>query len=211
MAALDRILASNAQWAADVAKHESMFFKQSAQGQTPHTLWIGCADSRVPESVVTGSKPGDIFVHRNIANQFHVDDGNALAVLRYAVEHLNVEHVVVVGHTSCGGAGACLAAAQSPTFSSNGPIATIPTLPADADLNKWLDPLTRLAASLKLAPDQGDAVNILVEANVKKQVDNLAKTEIMRNAWAKGQKLSVHGWVYELGTGLLKDLNVSRA
>ncbi|CAL1697430.1 unnamed protein product [Somion occarium] len=112
-AVLSRLLAQNAQWASDVDLAESGFFQQSAQGQAPKVLWIGCADSRVPESVVLAAKPGDIFVHRNVANQVHLHDDNVLSVIQYAVDAVGVEHIIIAGHTNCGGAAACHAAAQS--------------------------------------------------------------------------------------------------
>jgi len=215
MSVVNRLFAANAQWAADVAKHEPGFFKESAKGQAPHTLWIGCADSRVPETVITGARPGDIFVNRNVANQFNPEDTNVLAVLRYAVDYLGVEHVAIVGHTSCGGANASLAAALSGAANQDGPIATIPSEPADSDLNRWLEPLTRIATSLPLSSlPKDEALQLVVEANVKTQVEKLANSEVIRNAWTqgtpKGQKVWIHGWVYDLSTGLLRDLNISR-
>ncbi|KAJ2920895.1 hypothetical protein H1R20_g2157, partial [Candolleomyces eurysporus] len=212
---IQRMLTANAQWAEDVQKAEPSFFEQSAKGQAPHTLWIGCADSRVPDSIITGSKPGEIFVHRNIANQLKLDDYNALSVLRYAVDYLGVEHVVIVGHTECGGAAACLGASQNPSLDLKNAIATVPSLPADSSLNRWLEPLTRLAASLGLSstPHQ-EALPVVVEENVKMQVDMLAKTVTINDAWTKGtpkgQQVWIHGWVYDIATGKLKDLNVSR-
>jgi carbonic anhydrase len=210
-----RLLAANAQWARDVAKSEPNFFQESAKGQSPHTLWIGCADSRVPDSVITAARPGEIFVHRNIANQLHLDDHNVLSVLRYAVDNLGVQHVIIVGHTECGGAAACLGAAQSPGLSLDGPISTLSNLPVEAALNRWLEPLTRIAASLQVSSvPHAEALPLVVEENVKAQVENLAKTQTITDAWTrgtpKGQEVWIHGWVYELSTGLLKDLNVSR-
>ncbi|OCH91078.1 carbonic anhydrase [Obba rivulosa] len=190
---LASLLANNKQWAADVQKAEPGFFEQCTKGQAPKVLWIGCADSRVPESVVTASRPGDIFVHRNIANQIHPDDDSALAVLTYAVEHLGVTHVVIVGHTQCGGAAACHAAAQSPPS---------PSAP-DTPLGRWLAPLTDLAREGKMGPEE------LVEANVRAQVRNVVETAVMQGAWEKGRDVWVHGWVYEIEKGELRDLGVS--
>ncbi|CAA7271569.1 unnamed protein product [Cyclocybe aegerita] len=210
-----RMLTANAQWAEDVAKAEPGFFEQSVKGQSPHTLWIGCADSRVPDSVITGARPGEIFVHRNIANQLHLDDHNVLSVLRYAVDYLGVEHVVIVGHTECGGAAACLGAAQSPDLSLDGPIATVTSLPVESALNRWLEPFTRHVASLKLSSTpHAEALPVVVEENVKRQVENLAKTITISEAWnkgtRKGQDVWIHGWVYDLATGKLKDLEISQ-
>ncbi|KAF8637395.1 hypothetical protein AX17_002890 [Amanita inopinata Kibby_2008] len=209
---LQRLFSANAQWAQDVGKVEPDFFQSSAKTQTPHTLWIGCSDSRVPESVITNSRPGDIFVHRNIANQLHLDDKNLLSVLAYAVDHVGVEHVVIVGHTECGGAAASLAAAQSPGYNENGPSQTLSDLPATAPLNHWLASLTELAASLNITTlPKSEALSIVVEENVKRQVEKLCQTETIRGAWSReGRNVWVHGWVYELAAGTLKDLNVSK-
>ncbi|OCH83839.1 carbonic anhydrase [Obba rivulosa] len=190
---LASLLANNKQWAADVHKAEPGFFEQCAKGQAPKVLWIGCADSRVPESVVTASRPGDIFVHRNIANQFHLDDDSALAVLTYAVEHVGVTHVIIVGHSQCGGAAACHAAAQSPA----------PASAPDAPLGRWLEPLTNLARDGNLGLEE------LVEENVRVQVRHIVESAVMRGAWEKGRDVWVHGWVYEIEKGMLRDLDVS--
>ncbi|KII91850.1 hypothetical protein PLICRDRAFT_105538 [Plicaturopsis crispa FD-325 SS-3] len=207
---LARLLSSNFQWAEDVADQEPEFFAQTAKGQSPKVLWIGCADSRVPETVITASKPGDIFVHRNIANQFRLDDESAQSILAYAVDHVGVEHVIVVGHTGCGGASACFAACGSvDTTGPPAPIVTIPSVPADAPLNTWLAPLTFLAATL---PPQRQSLDALVEENVKAQVATLTQAETIANVWADdqgGKKVWVHGWVYDLATGRLKDLEVT--
>ncbi|KAF4576711.1 Carbonic anhydrase [Pleurotus pulmonarius] len=210
---LSQLLTANEQWAQDVDHAEPEFFKQCAAGQSPTVLWIGCADSRVPESVVTGARPGEIFVHRNIANQFHPDDDSAQAVLTYAVDHLGVEHVVVVGHTECGGAAACFQAACA-VGTRPGPVITVPTSPPDAAINKWLAPMTSLAASLHLSTaPASEAVPILVEENVKMQVKNLSKTSTITAAWAnkspKGKEVWVHGWVYDIAAGKLRDLGIS--
>ncbi|KAH9851190.1 carbonic anhydrase [Lenzites betulinus] len=193
---LARLLSNNAQWAEDVERAEPGFFAESAKGQTPKVLYFGCSDSRVPESVVTASKPGDIFVHRNIANQFHPSDDSALAVLTYAVVHVGVQHVIIVGHTNCGGAAACHAAAQA----NPAPAEDAPP-PADP-LGRWLAPLTELAR-------EHEDLTALVEANVRAQVEHIAESDVMKGVWAQGKEVQVHGWVYELETGLLRDLGVS--
>ncbi|KAI0769280.1 carbonic anhydrase [Trametes elegans] len=192
---LARLLSNNAQWASDVDKAEPGFFAETAKGQAPKVLWIGCSDSRVPESVVTASKPGDIFVHRNIANQFHPDDDSALSVLTYAVAHVGVTHVLLVGHTSCGGAQACHAAAHSADGHGH-------EHGAEDALGRWLGPLTALAR-------EHEDLTALVEANVRAQVANIAATDVVRAAWAQGKDVQVHGWVYDLETGRLRDLGVS--
>jgi len=213
---LKRFFALNSEWSKRVEEQEPTFFKESAQGQSPQVLWIGCADSRVPESVITAVRPGEIFVHRNIANQFHLEDTSAQAVLSYAVDHLGVEHVVVVGHTECGGAAACFGAACSPSFSAaDETCIVIPGTTPDHSLNQWLTPLTKLVGSLKLSSvPKSEAMPLVVDENVKMQVDNLAQSQVITNAWAHksraGKEVFIHGWVYDLATGQLRDLNVSR-
>ncbi|OAX38208.1 carbonic anhydrase [Rhizopogon vinicolor AM-OR11-026] len=203
------LLNANQQWAQSVIQDRPEFFAQSATGQSPKILWIGCSDSRVPESVITASKPGDIFVHRNIANQFHLHDDSALSVLTYAVKAVGVEHVVLVGHTNCGGAAACLQAAKdADAAASTGTGASQP----DTPLTRWLNPLTKLVQSLDLsACSASEALNKVVEANIIMQVDNLCKAEPITAAWADPQakQVTVHGWVYDLAEGRIKEL-VSR-
>jgi len=195
-----QLQAANDEWRNAVLQVSPDFFERSAKGQTPKVLWFGCADSRVPESVVLAAKPGDLFVHRNIANQFHPNDDSALSVLTYAVEHLGVQHVVVAGHTQCGGCvGAWNASGKPP--------------PADPDvpLIRWLTPLVKLADSLGLASKpQAEAVDILVRESVKRQVENVVHTNIIQSAWADKKDVRVHGLVYELETGKLKDLGITR-
>lgn len=160
---------------------------------SPQVLWIGCADSRVPESVLTVSKPGDIFVHRNVANQFNLEDDNALAVLTYAVHHVGVSHVVLVGHTQCGGAAACFAAAN----------ASPPAGPPSTPLDRWLAPLVAIAKEKRCSAAD------LVELNVRANVANIVASDVMKSAWAKGKDVQVHGWVYEIEKGRLKDLRIT--
>jgi len=199
-----RLLDNNATWASDVSHAEPTFFPESAKGQSPKLLWIGCADSRVPESVVVACKPGEIFVHRNIANQFHPQDDNVLSVLTYAVEALHIDHIVVAGHTYCGGATHCYNdASASPE----------PAAAASTPLARWLSPLTDLArqqqASASEQANRENAIRALIEKNVEMQVENVARTSIVREAWKKGRDIHVHGWVYELENGRLRDLEVS--
>ncbi|KAG8849567.1 hypothetical protein FRB96_000717 [Tulasnella sp. 330] len=196
---LQRMFSANAQWAEDVNKERPDFFKATAEGQSPKLLWIGCADSRVPESIVMAAKPGDIFVHRNIANQFQLNDDSALSVLAYAVEFLHVENVAVVGHTHCGGAAACLDNAKKP----KGP-------PSEVPLWRWLDSMTDLARQPKVVGAQGDhALAVLIEENVKAQVANVLKTETIQEAWRAGKKVVVHGWIYDIEKGQIRDLGIS--
>jgi len=208
---LARFLSSNAQWADDVESAHPKFFADSAKGQSPKVLWIGCADSRVPESVIVGCKPGDIFVHRNIANQFHLNDDSAHAVLAYAVNVLGVEHVVVVGHTNCGGVLGAFEAAKAAATNAE-----------DTALTRWLSPLVNLSKEHMhtLPEDKSAALRVLVEENVKAQVENIAANPVITTAWekyekegenGKQKKVFVHGWVYGLEDGRLRDLGVSHA
>jgi len=196
---LSQLQAANDEWRNAVTQVSPDFFQNSTKGQTPKALWIGCADSRVPESVVLAAKPGDLFVHRNIANQFHPNDDSALSVLTYAIEPLGVKHVIVAGHTQCGG---CVGAWNH----CANPPANVP----DAPLVRWLTPLIKLADSLGLgSKPQAEAVDVLVRASVKKQVENVVQTDIIQRAWAENKDVRVHGWVYELETGKLKDLGIT--
>jgi carbonic anhydrase len=188
------LLENNKKWAKAVVEADPDFFVRSAEGQSPQVLWIGCSDSRVPGAVVTASKPGDIFLHRNIANQVHLHDDNVLSVVDYAVAHLKVKHVIVVGHSECGGAKHCLEAAQDPC-----------PPPQDTPLHRWLEPLTNLARSLGLGsdPPPEGALSILVKENVIRQVQNLTETETIKHAWDECKDVWIHGLVYDLSTGLL--------
>ncbi|EKM82555.1 hypothetical protein AGABI1DRAFT_111160 [Agaricus bisporus var. burnettii JB137-S8] len=210
MSTAQSLLHSNAQWAQEVQSSDPDFCRNSAKGQSPHTLWIGCADSRVPESVITAVMPGAIFTHRNIANQFHPDDNNVLSVLEFAVNYLKVKNVVIVGHSECGGAAACLGAVQRENFDPED-FVTMPGTPADAPLNRWLKPLTRLAATLGVSTTPPKvALPVVIEESVKRQVENVCESEVIVGAWTKGQEVHVHGWVYELAEGRLRDLGISR-
>lgn len=198
-AELARFFHTNRQWAEKVSSVEPDFFQESAKRQTPKVLWFGCADSRVPESVVLAVKPGEVFVHRNIANQFHLHDDSALSVLTFAVQNLGVQHVVVVGHTQCGGVrGAYGLACNHPG----------PAL-GESPLGRWLTPLVDLAASEGI-PALGEEQGLpkLTVASVTQQVKNIASTNVVKDTWAKGIPLSIHGWVYHLETGKLEDLGI---
>ncbi|KAI0319581.1 carbonic anhydrase [Amylostereum chailletii] len=228
-----RLINANSHWAKAVDNAQPRFFQDMAKGQAPKVLWIGCSDSRVPESVVTASKPGDIFVHRNIANQFRLDDDNAVSALTYAIDQLGVEHVVVVGHTQCGGATTCYnaaleaAAGQIRHTGSPGPSSRLQTLsslpltvtPApDTPLGRWLAPLTAMATELgagtaEHAQDPQSALTMLVQANIVKQVENLCLADPVRNVWegrVAERRVWVHGLLYEVESGMLRDLGVTR-
>ncbi|KAG8906516.1 hypothetical protein FRB99_006736 [Tulasnella sp. 403] len=196
---LQRMFSANAQWANDVLEHDPDFFAESAKGQSPKLLWIGCADSRVPESIIMAARPGDIFVHRNIANQFHLHDDSAQAVLSYAVNNLGVDNVAVVGHTFCGGAAACVKAASEP-----------PSDAVSTSLSRWLDPMVEHARHLNVAALPPDvALSLLVQENVKTQVANVIRTDTIRNAWREGRNVVVYGWLYEIEKGQIRDLGIA--
>ncbi|KAF8124303.1 carbonic anhydrase [Boletus edulis] len=198
------LLDGNAKWADAVDRADPGFFQHSAKGQSPKILWFGCSDSRVPESVITGARPGDIFVHRNVANQCHPDDDSALAVLSYAVGTVGVEHVIVAGHTCCGGAAACYEAVAARS-------ATATKSEIKTPLTRWLTPLMELIASLDLASaPAGGALDLIVHENVKRQVEHVCATEAIQQAWAAGKQVSVHGWVYDVASGRIRDVGVSR-
>lgn len=190
-----KLLEGNEKFVADALKTDPDYFANLAKGQTPPVLWIGCADSRVPANQITNTKPGEIFVHRNIANMVIHTDMNMLSVLDYAVNVLKVKHVIVTGHYGCGGV---IAAMTSKEFGL---------------IDNWLrhikDVYRLHADELVAIEDEQQRTNRLVELNVVENVYNLCKTTIVQNAWAKGQDLSVHGWVYSIETGVIKDLDVS--
>lgn len=213
---LEELLDQNQDWAKCVDERDPGFFKRSAEGQYPKVLWIGCCDSRVPESVIMACMPGQIFTHRNIANQVQLDDPNGISAITYAVAELGVEHIVVGGHTRCGGVAVCVdhapdkAAAFNPVKASYGPTEPHETSswPPPPPLDVWLTPLHDLAKSLPHPP----TVLELVQINIKQQVLNLVQTDVVKNHWAgtgRGSLIGVHGWMYELETGLLQDLNCS--
>lgn len=196
--AAEDLINANEEWAQSIIRDNPDFFKDSAANpQTPKVLWIGCSDSRVPAAVVTASMPGDIFAHTNIANQFHSFDDNANSVLSYAVDPVGVEHVVLVGHSGCGGVKAAIdAAAKGPVEPHN-------------PLTRWLNPLIRLVRTLDLRGlPENEVVDKVVEANIFRQVDNICNSEPIVTAWAAGNNVFVHGWVYDLATGRIRELVV---
>ncbi|RCH56776.1 carbonate dehydratase [Mucilaginibacter hurinus] len=189
------LLEGNQKFVEDTLKEDSDYFNKLAKGQKPPVLWIGCADSRVPADKITNTQPGEIFVHRNIANMVIHTDMNMLSVLDYAVNVLKVKHVIVVGHYGCGGVLAAMG------HSSVGII--------DNWLRHIKDVYRFHAEELDAITDEKQRGDRLVELNVVENVNNLCKTSIVQNAWKNGQELQVHGWVYGLATGLIKDLQVS--
>ncbi|ORX35686.1 carbonic anhydrase 2 [Kockovaella imperatae] len=197
------LLESNQKWAASVEEQEKGFFENSAKAQYPKFLWFGCGDSRVPESTLMAQKPGSVFVHRNIANQFQPNDSSANAILEFAVGTVGVDHILVVGHSECGG---CIAAHKMspPTKDSPAPSSNSP-------LMSFLGPVIELRHSLK----EGSTVDDLIAENVKMSVKNIVASPVIQSSWEKHAKgemrpVYVHGWTYDLSTGLLKDLEVSQ-
>lgn len=192
---LETLLDNNRRWADGVAAGDPDFFVRLAQQQTPRFCWIGCADSRVPANEIVGLPPGGVFVHRNVANVVVHTDLNCLSVLQFAVDVLRVEHVIVTGHYGCGGVAAALDDARLGL------------------IDNWLrhvqDVAHDHAAELAAVADRDARADRLCELNVAAQVANVARTSIARDAWARGQALAIHGWIYGLRDGRLRDLGVS--
>ncbi|MFM2139331.1 MAG: hypothetical protein RJA57_1638 [Bacteroidota bacterium] len=190
MHSYEKLLLENKAWAAEKVSDDPDFFKRLANVQTPEFLWVGCSDSRVPANEITGTQPGEIFVHRNVANMVVHTDLNLLTVLDYAVNHLKVKHVIVCGHYGCGGVKAAL------TNHNFGII------------NKWLRNIKDVyrfhREEIDGIRDETSKVNRMVELNVQEQVMNLAKTSIIQKAWKNDQRPHLHGWVYGLHDGLIK-------
>jgi len=188
-----KILQGNKEWVDFVSKDESGRFQQLSKGQSPEVLWIGCADSRVPANEITGKKPGEVFVHRNIANMVIHSDMSMLSVLDYAVNVLKVKHVIIAGHYGCGGVAASLSRQQFGV------------------IDNWLchikDVYRLHATEIDGIENHDDKVNRLIELNVQEQVFNLCTTSIVQNAWKDRDDLAVHGMVINIGTGELKDLD----
>jgi carbonic anhydrase len=189
------LLDGNKQFVANTLKLDPEYFEDLAKGQSPPVLWIGCADSRVPANQITNTAPGQIFVHRNIANMVVHSDMNMLSVLDYAVNVLKVKHVIVTGHYGCGG---IIAAISNKQFGL---------------IDNWLSHIKDVyrlhAKELDEIADMDERCDRLVEFNVVENVYNLCKTTIVQNAWHNGQPLGVHGWVYSLKTGIITDMKVS--
>jgi carbonic anhydrase len=190
-ASYNRLIENNKEWAAKKLDLDPDYFSDSAKGQQPEFLWVGCSDSRVPANEITNTEPGEIFVHRNIANMVVHTDLNFMSVLQYAVEVLKVKHIIVCGHYGCGGVNAAMGSLN------NGLV------------NKWLRNIKEVYAKYEAELDAINDIqmrsNRLVELNVFEQVHNLAKTSIVQKAWAS-RSLQVHGWVYGLADGRIKDL-----
>ena len=192
MTDLTELLRNNRDWADQVTREAPSFFQRLSQQQAPEYLWIGCSDSRVPANQIMGLAPGEVFVHRNIANLVHNIDINLMSVLEFAINVLKVRHVMVVGHYGCGGV---RAAVERQEFGL---------------IDNWLRKIKDVYAANKEAldaeQDPEKRLNLLCEINVRQQVLNICHTSIVQNAWRDGRELSVHGWIYAIADGLLKDL-----
>ena len=201
MNSLKKLIDNNRQWAREIDERQPGFFRHLSQQQQPEYLWIGCADSRVPPNQVIGLPPGEVFVHRNIANVVVHTDFNCLSVVQYAVEVLQVRHIIVAGHYGCGGVAAALAAQER--GESYGLI--------DNWLRHIRDVYRLHQAEIEALPRFEERCSRLCELNVVEQVANVAATAIVQQAWRRGQSLHVHGWIYNLDNGHLHDLNVSHS
>lgn len=192
---LDHLKANNRAWAARKVSDDPNFFRRLEGQQAPEYLWIGCADSRVPANEIVGLDPGELFVHRNVANLAPPQDANYLSVLQFAIDVLKVQHIMVVGHYGCGGVAAAVDGRRRGL------------------VDHWLHPVRevrdRHRDELAGIADEGRRLNRLCELNVVQQVRNVATDIFVQEAWARGQRLSVHGWVYSLGDGLVNDLAVT--
>ncbi|TVO76725.1 carbonate dehydratase [Sedimenticola selenatireducens] len=194
-ASIDQLFDYNADWAARIKAEDPNFFDKLSKQQSPEYLWIGCSDSRVPANQITGLLPGEIFVHRNVANMVVHTDLNCLSVVQYAVDVLKVKHIIVCGHYGCGGVAAAL---------QNRPLGLI-----DNWIRNIKDVYYSYEERFANCVDQEERVDILCELNVVQQVANLTHTTIVQDAWSRGQPLSVHGWIYSIRDGILRDLGVS--
>ena len=192
---LDHLKASNRAWANRMVAVDPGFFQRLVNQQTPEYLWIGCSDSRVPANEIVGVDPGELFVHRNVANLAPPQDANYLSVLQFAVDVLKVKHVIVVGHYGCGGVAAAVDGKRRGL------------------VDHWLHPIREVfhahRGELENILNERARLDRLCELNVVRQVHNVASDVFLQDAWARGQEISVHGWVYSLATGLVNDLNVT--
>jgi len=192
---LENLFANNKAWSESMHAENPEFFSRLVNQQSPEYLWIGCSDSRVPANQIIGLAPGEVFVHRNIGNVVVHTDLNALSVIHYAVEMLRVKHILVVGHYGCGGVKAALYDNRTGL--------------TDNWLRHVQDVRDRHEAILAAIDDSNERVNRLCELNAMQQVVNVCQTSVLREAWARGQGVTVHGWCYSLENGLINDLKVS--
>ena len=195
MAMLDHLKANNRAWAAGKLSADPEFFHRLVRQQAPEYLWIGCADSRVPANEIVGLDPGEMFVHRNVANLAPPQDANYLSVLQFAVDVLKVKHVLVVGHYGCGGVQAAVDGRRRGL------------------VDHWLHPIREVQQEhreeLETLADPRARLDRLCELNVVRQVRNVAADVFVQDAWARGQELHVHGWIYSIADGLVKDLGIT--
>ncbi len=194
MQVLKDIFDKNKKWAQKIKEADPDFFKKLSKQQNPQYLWIGCSDSRVPANEIMGLLPGEIFVHRNIANLVIHTDLNCLSVIQYAVEVLKVKHIIVCGHYDCGGIKAAFNANEHGLIDN--------WLRNIKDIHRFYE------SKIDALDKKEDKINLLCELNVIEQVANICHTTIVQSAWKSGQKLTVHGWIYSIEDGILKDLNV---
>jgi carbonic anhydrase len=194
MRVLKHLFDNNRAWVAKMTDDDPHFFEKLSQQQSPQYLWVGCSDSRVPANEIIGLPPGEVFVHRNIANAVIHTDLNCLSVIQYAVEVLQVKHIIVCGHYGCGG---IRAAMQHEEYGL---------------LDNWLrhlkDVYQRHADTLEAIPDEHERFHRFCELNVIEQVNHVCQTTIVQGAWRRGQELAVHGWIYDVADGLLRDLHL---
>ncbi|WP_027329683.1 carbonate dehydratase [Marinimicrobium agarilyticum] len=192
MTDLKNLFNNNRQWAEQIKAEDPEFFKKLSKQQTPEYLWIGCADSRVPANEIVGLMPGELFVHRNVANLVIQTDLNCLSVMQFAVEYLKVKHVIVTGHYGCGGVNAALANQQFGL------------------LDYWVRNIREVYLKHQDAMDEisddKKRLDRLCELNVVEQAANVSHTNIIQNAWKRGQELTIHGWIYSIEDGILRDL-----
>ncbi len=195
MRTLPELFENNRKWASEMQRTDPQFFENLSRQQSPRLLWIGCSDSRVPANTIVGLLPGELFVHRNVGNLVIHSDMNCLSVLHFAVEMLKVRHVIVCGHYGCGAVKAALEGRSHGL------------------MDNWLWHIQDLyrdkRAELAGIENEEDRMDRLCELNVIEQVKNVARTSVVQEAWAKDQSLVVHGWIYSISNGLLKDLGVS--
>ncbi|HYU98729.1 MAG TPA: carbonate dehydratase [Pyrinomonadaceae bacterium] len=194
MRTLDQLLENNRRWAEEIKSQDPAFFQTLSQQQSPHYLWVGCSDSRVPANQIIGVSPGELFVHRNVANVVVHTDLNCLSVIQFAVDVLEVKHLIVCGHYGCGGVQAAL---------NNSRLGLI---------DNWLrhvQDVRQKHAALLDGVEETQRADKLCELNVIEQVTNVCQTTIVEGAWERGQDLAVHGWIYGLSDGIIRDLNVS--
>ena len=195
MKTIERLLASNREWAEELTAQDPQFFERLSEAQNPELLWIGCSDSRISPTSSIGLLPGEMFVHRNVANLVNHSDMNCLAVMQFAVEVLSVRHVIVCGHYNCGGVKAAYDDARYGL------------------VDNWLrhiqDTMHKYEADLNRLPNYDSRLDKLCEINVIEQVVSVGETTIVQDAWERGQELAIHGWIYRIAEGIYRDMKIS--